>query len=118
MSLKDRGLSLRNISTVRGLDWLTNQDPAQLDPLVTPFATLHERYVIVLLYFATNGDDWYFRLSFLAATSVCGWNDGNPGIGFDGVACNEQNSVNEITLGKASAMVELTCSHEGALTLS
>ena len=83
-------------------EWLANKDPMQLDLGETPLPELLQRYVVVLLYFSTNGVAWKNRLDFLWASSVCEWNnvaDGPQG-SYDGVICDEEDTVVQIFLGK------------------
>ena len=85
----------------KALQWLANEDEAELQPEDPAlFDTIRDRYIMALFYFATNGDGWFYRLGFLTSVPVCNWNDGNPGIGFDGVECDANSSVTEITIRK------------------
>ena len=60
------------------MDWLLNEDPMGLTVDHVPFRTVEERFVIAVLYFATNGDGWTTDFGFLDGRSVCEWNDGTP----------------------------------------
>ena len=65
---------------------------------------LVERYVIVVLYFATNGEGWEDQSNFLSASSVCEWNNGPSAqdpLAFRGILCNKDYLVVEIILGKS-----------------
>lgn len=63
-----------NSAQYRALEWLALEDPMQLDLDSTPFQTLKNRYIIVLLYYSTNGQNCKNQYSFLSNTSVCVWN--------------------------------------------
>jgi hypothetical protein len=63
-----------NSAQYLALEWLALEDPMQLDLDSTPFQTLKNRYIIVLLYYSTNGQNWKNQYSFLSNTSVCVWN--------------------------------------------
>jgi hypothetical protein len=56
----------------RAMEWLVNLDGLQLDPI--PSYDLYQRYTVVVLYFATNGELWKQNFDFLANTSICNWN--------------------------------------------
>jgi hypothetical protein len=100
--LTDSGL-LRETSTWTefhwsSATWMADTDPTPLDFESTPISTIIERFVIVLLYFATNGDSWLADFKFLTPGSVCGWNDSNLR---RGVFCSNL-AVSKISLGKSS----------------
>jgi hypothetical protein len=78
--------------------WMADSDSTPLDFESTPLSTIIERFVIVLLYFATNGDSWLADFKFLTLASVCGWNDLNLD---RGIFCSNL-AVSDIILGKSS----------------
>jgi hypothetical protein len=61
-------------SQIEALNWLADDDPANLDLDLVSTNELLERFIIALLYFSTGGkknlDD---SSGFLSAVSVCGW---------------------------------------------
>ena len=57
----------------QALRWIAYEDLVVLDLDSMPIVILVERYVIVLLYFATLGTDWRNQQNFLASSSVCEW---------------------------------------------
>jgi hypothetical protein len=87
----------------RALHWLADDDPAVLDLYSTPIRILVERYVLVVLYFATLGENWVSQLNFLSVSSVCEWNNGEPqsSVRRRGVYCNEYDLVAFLYLGKS-----------------
>jgi hypothetical protein len=66
---------------------MANQDPLDWSVLTTQ--SLIQRYVMVLLYFATEGDLWYTNLEWLSDLSVCDW---------FGVACSLGGFVSDLVL--------------------
>merc|ERR1711933_609852 len=50
---------------------------------------LLQHYVLVLFYYATNGDSWYDKTSWLSKKSFCSWY---------GISCDAYNIVTEINL--------------------
>ena len=83
------------------LEWLAMEDPLQLDVSHTPNRTIQERYVVVLLYFATNGPWWSSRgIGFLTNTSVCDWHAPS---GMTGILClRTGREVTSIVLRKST----------------
>jgi len=79
------------------LEWLADDDPANLDLDKTHFKLISDRYKLALLYFATSGSGWRRQHNFLSASSFCDWNDGGAGSAFEGVGC-ENDEVVEIIL--------------------
>jgi hypothetical protein len=71
-------------SQIEALNWLADDDLANLNfELVTPTELL-ERFVLALLYFSTGGENWADKTGsdisgFFSAMSVCSWN----GVGCD-----------------------------------
>lgn len=79
--------------------WIAEQDAMQLpvpSELLGPDGTnFVSRYVVALLYYALNGSNWSYQLSFLSENDICDWNDifvaekGVDGRFFRvGIACN------------------------------
>ena len=83
------------------LTWLATNDPLQLDVPQTPNRTIHERYLIVLLYYSMNGRGWNRQdLGFLTGTSVCDWHVQS---GPTGVMCADSGGdVTSIVLCKSN----------------
>jgi hypothetical protein len=74
------------------LRWLANNDPAVRDLDSMPTVIIVERYVLAVLYFATNAEGGLNVLNFLTASSVCEWK---------GVVCNGYDLVVALLLGKS-----------------
>jgi hypothetical protein len=83
----------------QALNWLVYHDPAMLDFETTPPRIIVERYVIVTLYYSSNGPQWRDQRGFLRKESVCKWRVVNAeGTSFEGVGCNEDEFVDDIKL--------------------
>ena len=75
-------LSDPNTFQYQAVEWMAYRDPAQLDLTNTTFQDLEERYIISLLYFATNGPrGWRSTNHFLTRDSICQWNSGEDSLG-------------------------------------
>lgn len=85
-----------NSSEYKAFDWLVYKD----DRRVCPFdETLVQRYVLAVLYYTTNGDDWWNctqneatdcgEFPFLSPASECNWG---------GIYCDDSSSVTRITM--------------------
>ena len=82
----------------RALAWLADEDELVLEPV--PFSTLtFERFILVTLFFATDGFNWANEFRFLRTSSICEWNNGVDWAN-DGVRCNEKGFVSKIYMGK------------------
>jgi Leucine rich repeat len=106
--------ALGNSSTPQysALEWLVKKDDARIDLQSSRYETVIERYVAVLLYFATSGDEWESRLGFLSRDSVCGWNRFNMGAFANasfhhGIACNDAGNIISIDLTRNGISGEL-----------
>jgi hypothetical protein len=77
------------------LNWISNEDVAQLPPEKALIKEIGERYVAALLFFATNGSKWISSANFLSPRNVCDWNANNIG-----VFCNGANELAAIALCK------------------
>jgi hypothetical protein len=75
---------------ILALYWLANEDPAKLAVDTDP-TTLLERYIAVLFYFSTQGDEWSF--------SSLGWLSENPACFWYGLDCNDQGFLTAMLLG-------------------
>jgi hypothetical protein len=67
----------------------------------TSAAILVKQYVIVALYFATNGEGWVTQGNFLSASLVCEWNNWQYRY-LNGAGCNQDDLVVELDLGKST----------------
>jgi hypothetical protein len=91
--------ALQNRTTLQyaAMDWLANEDAWEVDIDSVPSQVFVERYVVALLFLSTHGTSWRNNYNFLTPTSVCEWNI----TGETGVACNEDELVVGLHLGKS-----------------
>ena len=80
----------------KAVTWLARDDPAGLDIDTTDFTMLAERYVLALLYFASNGLNWEQQYSFLSSSSICEWNGDE-----EGTFCDQNGNIVELVLCKS-----------------
>jgi hypothetical protein len=102
--------SLINSSTpqFKALDWLLNEDKADLCP---NDAKLVQRYVLAVMYYSTGGDNWFKCSASPNATDSCGMEQpfvdqtrflnatGNE-CTWAGIRCSESQCVTQIEFGK------------------
>ena len=62
------------------LNWITLDDPLQIDPCVYP--TVQQRYGLATLYYATDGAGWVSNEGWIGALPECQW---------FGITCNDAN---------------------------
>jgi hypothetical protein len=76
-------------SQIEALNWLADDDPANLDFELVPPDELLERFVVALLYFSMRGENWVDSFGFLSPSSVCWWNEYDDVFGVHfGVLCD------------------------------
>lgn len=94
------GESLFNQSTpqFQAINWLAFEDNHTFPIQNTSFTVLTERYIMALLYLATDGANWVSGLEFLSNSSVCEWPpiEENERETMPGVRCNIEGSVTQI----------------------
>ncbi len=81
------------------LEWLSTDSFSLSENRAT--VEILERYVLVVLYFSTNGPNWRLEgLTFKAEILACDWNNGmNPRIDqARGIFCSEKSTVEHILL--------------------
>jgi hypothetical protein len=80
------------------LDWMTNNDSADLQSTLSD-DQLVERFFVVLLYFATDGASWVDQAGFLTSSlNTCAWRIVNNYSANTGVGCNDAGSVELLRL--------------------
>jgi hypothetical protein len=93
-------ISTRSSPQHEAIDWIATKDSTVLRSTLSPEA-LVERFVLVLLYFATNGASWEDQSGFLTPLDGhCSWNSALPGNTF--LRCNDEGSVVTLDLCKFS----------------
>ena len=87
-SLSGDQLNDVNLPQFKALNWIANEDPANLLVGDTPTETIRARYVAAVCYYAFEGDGWMEKYNFLSEGGICTWNQAYFGIicGSDGRA--------------------------------
>jgi hypothetical protein len=97
--------SLFSIDTpqFKALQWLANDDPAQLPPESAIYDVIKERFILSTLYFSTHGINWTNQYQFLSGKQICDWNNqlSNEPMG---VVCGPDNSTQRLDLGTQEVM--------------
>jgi hypothetical protein len=85
----------------KALEWITFTDPIapQLQP-GTDYARIIQRFVLTVLYYATNGDSWRKNDKWLTGANECDW------YWHEGEACNAAGLVS--TFQRRQIFVSLT----------
>jgi hypothetical protein len=84
----------------KALWWLIHEDPAKMmakmqDETESSSSMIVERYVMTLLYFATDGANWVRQANFLGKSSICDW----QGTIEFGIQCNQEGLAVALILG-------------------
>ena len=90
----------------RALQWLSNEDQAHIEISDQTQTRLVARYVLALLYFATQGDTkWQDKSSFLSPRHECDWTNRAGGVVTGGIQCDPSTlEVSRLSLGKSMMM--------------
>jgi hypothetical protein len=85
----------------KALDWMANIDSTDVQDRLSD-GELVERFVLVLFYFATGGENWADQYLFLSPSlTSCLWNKNTDFIILKGsVGCNDEGSVVLLDLRK------------------
>lgn len=94
----------------RAVQWLAYEDKAEIEiPSVDKSATeayeFLSRYILVVLYFSTDGPNWRLQLDFLSERNVCEWrgevyDESGESVSL-GVLCDKDGYIVEINLSKS-----------------
>ena len=90
-----QALNSTNSPQSKALTWISESDLLQLSvpaagPDTTEGYSFLTRYVMAVLYYATNGANWNFGLLFLSQHNTCDWFFiFSPPVGQVGVLCNQ-----------------------------
>lgn len=57
----------------RALHWIANEDPQMISLESSKLQYIQQRYIMVLLYFSTQGWCWTNKLNWLGSFDVCRW---------------------------------------------
>ena len=121
---------LKSDDRIAALQWLVEEDPLQVPipsrsvgDTIADFDDkaykLRQRYVVVLMYMATNGQDWGEQHNFLSGNDECKWNsnfvqDGSESVdnkfNVQGLICNDNGKVTKIPMCKWSRVSRVLCS--------
>ena len=93
----------------KSLRWLALEDPGDMTVARPTDEALRERFVIVVLYFSTDGPAWRGGVPFLTGSHVCEWQQMTAGAG---ISCNDNGFVDEIVLGKCCQSVGAVVVHK------
>jgi hypothetical protein len=100
-------------------DWITTKDSTDLQSTLSDDA-LVERFVLVLLYFSTNGESWEDQAGFLNSLNAhCSWKSGAE-LSRTFLDCNKEGSVVALGLCKfsqSSTCYFMNCTNNICLTL-
>ncbi|KAG7368355.1 two component regulator [Nitzschia inconspicua] len=72
------------------LHWMVKSDPNAKDLDEMGYVFVVQKYVLILIYVATNGIGWMDNSGWLNATEVCAWK---------GISCHSDGLVDDIDLG-------------------
>ena len=89
---------LQNSSSTQylALDWMADNDSASGQADLSS-DQLVERFVLVVLYYATGGINWPYQGNFLSPFSnICNWQSQATGV----LGCNDEGSVLRLDLCK------------------
>ena len=91
----------------QALQWLVTEDEYFVynetkDISIELQRLIHQRYAVLVLFFATGGfDTWYKQLNFLSTnTSICDWQTKSPDGDGNGIWCDESGLVTRLYLGR------------------
>lgn len=99
-----RDLETRNSSQFLAAQWIANLDNMNLTIPDNKMdrESFHQRYILALLYFALQGDEWTDQVDFLRGESECSWNsfEWDKTDQMQGVICDDDFQVSGLYLGK------------------
>lgn len=86
----------------RAIHWLME---SKFKPTIDPndgYYSIIQRYVLAVLYFSTDGDNWMSKYNFLSDHQLCSWNESQEGI-INGVnECDENLFITKLSLVSVS----------------
>ena len=103
---------------IDALEWLVKLDKANLQPAIpSDFSEqevleyeqilyqVRQRFIMALLYTATNGQDWTQQCNFLSESNECEWRNINLLDETKGVTCNDAGQIETLQLCKYSQIL-------------
>jgi hypothetical protein len=76
----------------QALNWLANNDAANMTIGVDSEAAIKTRYVAAVLYYAFGGDNWTNNYKFLSDRETCSWNQ-RFGSDYHGINCSSDGTA-------------------------
>jgi hypothetical protein len=73
-----------NSPQYQALNWIANEDPANVVVGLNATETIKQRYVAAVLYFALGGEGWANQYNFLTEDDICLWNQNDV----SGIICS------------------------------
>eukprot|EP00565_Helicotheca_tamesis_P004951 CAMPEP_0185741752 /NCGR_PEP_ID=MMETSP1171-20130828/38748_1 /TAXON_ID=374046 /ORGANISM="Helicotheca tamensis, Strain CCMP826" /LENGTH=627 /DNA_ID=CAMNT_0028413737 /DNA_START=41 /DNA_END=1924 /DNA_ORIENTATION=+ len=97
-------LSFEETPHSQAMDWMVRDDPLRFDIPKSEndsgAGKFMERYIMTLLYFATNGANWNNDMRFLTGRETCAWNkyfqDEDGLVYLLGAICDGSDDINKI----------------------
>jgi len=81
----------------RAMQWLLRDDKAIIS--MANIERVKQRYIVVLLYFSFQGENWLTNFGFLSSSHECLWNGIDHNGGFNGIQrCNKENQITSIAI--------------------
>eukprot|EP00545_Synedropsis_sp_CCMP1620_P004694 CAMPEP_0119008432 /NCGR_PEP_ID=MMETSP1176-20130426/3690_1 /TAXON_ID=265551 /ORGANISM="Synedropsis recta cf, Strain CCMP1620" /LENGTH=884 /DNA_ID=CAMNT_0006960759 /DNA_START=72 /DNA_END=2726 /DNA_ORIENTATION=- len=91
-------LDIQDSPQRNALLWLIEQDGAKLIPENTQKREIEERYILAVVFFATNGPQWATKYNFLSSDHFCSWNAETLDDGINGAICSGSGYVAQLDL--------------------
>ena len=95
--LTDSSIEQEGTNANRALNWLANNDPANLPIEVTPANEFLVRFIMAEFFQSTGGYQWLNQYNFLSAGNVCEWGESKNGSNY-GVYCADGKHVSQLNV--------------------
>ncbi len=82
------------------------EDKYDFEQMVYP---VRQRYIMALLYTATNGQDWTDQPNFLSESHECAWQSLDRLDEVKGVTCNDAGQIQKLSMCKYSFIMACNC---------
>ena len=89
-----------NVNTPQGLaiEWLKSLSEDKLQ-LCNTYGVI-EKYVLAVLYYSTNGDQWTSDIDFLSDEHICSWTGFDMNSTYMGLFCDDTDNIRSLNIGK------------------
>jgi hypothetical protein len=105
-SLSGESLDDETSPQSKALNWIANDDPANMSVQLDDNEIIKQRYVAAVLYFALGGDSWTNPHNFLSVDEICSWNTNQV----SGIICSATtDNVVTLRLSKSKREVAVSC---------